>query len=102
MTFNEAREHSLNQQRRVKAYLEKTLRQRRVAAPELAEINRVSAAYAARLGSQKDPWKQFCELQSELSRLALAQYGTPLGTRAHEAYLANEANPRPVDEAETV
>lgn len=100
VTFDEAREHGESQRRRLEAYLRKTFRQGAVAQAELAEINRIGAEYAARLGDQPDPWTQFRDLQSHLSRLALERYGTDEGIRAYAAYLANEANPRPVDEAE--
>ncbi|MFJ4224255.1 hypothetical protein [Microbacterium sp. NPDC089695] len=71
VTFDEAHQHSESQQRRVKAYLNKSINAGRVAEVELAEITRISAAYAARLGNQPDPWQQFQDLQSRLSRLAL-------------------------------
>lgn len=102
MTFDEAREHSESQQRRVKDYLAKSVRQGRVAEAELAEINRIAAAYSARLGTQPDPWQQFVDLQSRLSRLALEKYGTEEGVRAYAAFLANDAHPRPVSEADSV
>lgn len=102
VSFEEAQEYGESQQRRVEAYLAKSVSLGRVAERELAEINRIRDAFLARLNDQPDPWVEFRKHQSRLLALALERHGTDEGVRAYAAYLANEAHPRPVGEAEGV
>lgn len=102
VTFNEAREHDETQLRRVEACLAKSVQLGHVAEHELAELTCISDAYQSRLGGQPDPWTDFREHQSPLLQQAMEQYGTEIGVRAYAAYLANEAFPRPVSEADSV
>jgi hypothetical protein len=93
VTLEEAREHWEAQLRRIDVYLAKSATLGRVAALELAEINRIGAEYQARLGGQPDPYTAFRKDQSRLLRITLERHGTPEGKAAYAEFHFNEAYP---------
>lgn len=98
MSFDEAREHHHAQYKRVWNYLHKCVELGRVAEPELAEINRIEAAFRARLGDEQDPYGDFCRCQDALLRFSRERLGTEEGRMASKAWLQNATFDAPVVE----